>query len=318
MDEVIPLVAARVTPIVLIIALGALVRRSALITPASVEDLKKLVVTIALPAVLFRAFLEMTLSSAYLALFGLVLAVCVLLYGYGLLLRRFGGEGAEYRPFMTTGFEFGMMGITLFGTAYGLEAVGYIAVVDVSHELFIWFFFVTMLRRKQGSLVDAATTLKSFVRSPVILAICGGLVLNVFGLGPTLARYPASAALLETLNVLAMLLIPTILLVIGYGLRIYRSALRAAAVTVVQRLAVVIPLTLLLLAVIDSRWVTLAPAFRPAVVTFMLLPPPFIVPIFMPQHPQRDQEYVNAVLSLHTAVSLLLFIGYFSLNPTLG
>jgi hypothetical protein len=69
-----------------------------------------------------------------------------------------------------TGFESGMLGISLFGSAYGLSQVGYFAVVDLGHELFIWFFFLALLLAKRDGIRSPGRLFGAFIRSPVIIA----------------------------------------------------------------------------------------------------------------------------------------------------
>lgn len=272
----------------------------------------------ALPAVLFIAFLDMELQSSYLGLFGLILALCILLFGFGFLLRRILGIQHEYFPFLMTGFEFGMVGITLFGTAYGLSNVGYIAIVDLSHELFIWFVFATILTIKRDGVSSFSGTLKGFVTSPLIIAMVLALVLNLLGLREWFRSMEVGIAVVETLNFLGDLLIPAILIIIGYGMKLTGQGLRDAAVVVVSRLVVLIPLALLVNVFVIRRMLQLDPAFEAAIFTFFVLPPPYIVPLFMRSDQVEDRTYANNVLSVYTAASLVVFIGYFMLNPTLG
>ncbi|MFW6232042.1 MAG: hypothetical protein ACOC37_03205 [Spirochaetota bacterium] len=51
--------------------------------------------------------------------------------------------------------------------------------------------------------------------------------------------------------------------------------------------------------------------------SLFILPPPYIVPLFMPAERATERVYVNNVLSVYTAVSLVIFIVYFALNPVL-
>ena len=48
---------------------------------------------------------------------------------------------------LITGFEYGMLAISLFGAAYGLDKIGYIAIVDLGHEIFIWFVFLPLFNK---------------------------------------------------------------------------------------------------------------------------------------------------------------------------
>lgn len=311
-------VLVKVVPIVLIIALGNVIRSKRILSAAAVDEIKGLVVNVALPAVIFVAFLDMDLETSYLGLFALILAVCLFLYGYGIVLRRVTSVDHEYYPFLMTGFEFGMVGITLFGTAYGLDNVGYIAIVDLSHELFIWFVFVTLLVAKRDGVSSFGGTVKSFIKSPVIIAIVAGLTLNLLGLAEWFHEYPITAAIDETLGFLGDLLIPTILIIIGYGMGLSVRGIRDAMGVVLSRLLLLIPLALLVNVFLVRRLLDLDPAFEAAVFTFFVLPPPYIVPLFMKPGIEDEKTYVNNVLSVYTVFSLVIFVVYFVINPTLG
>lgn len=260
----------------------------------------------------------MELESAFIGLVAVVLLVCVALLAYGYLLRRVLSLKQEYFPYLTTGFEFGMVGVTLFGTAYGLDNVGYIAIVDLSHELFIWFVLATILAAKRDGVSSFGGTLRGFVTSPIIIAIVTALVLNLAGLGELFESMVFGVALVRTLDFLGNLLIPSILIIIGYGMQLTREGVREAMGVVSARLLVLIPLAILLSTVVVRRVLELDPAFEAAVFTFLVLPPPYIVPLFMRKDQAADRVYANNVLSVYTAISLVIFVVYFILNPSLG
>ena len=56
------------------------------------------------------------------------------------------------------------MGVSLFRSAYGLEKLGYIAVVDLGHEIFIWVIFLAALMVKRDSLETPGQLLESCAR----------------------------------------------------------------------------------------------------------------------------------------------------------
>lgn len=310
-------VIARVLPIIFIIGLGNVIRATELLRPETVDELKGLVVNIALPAVLFVAFLDMQMERTFLGLFLTILLICLGLLGYGYLLRRVFSIRHEYFPLLTTGFEFGMLGVTLFGTAYGLSNIGYIAIVDLSHELFIWFVLATILTAKRDGVSSLVGTVKGFVTSPLIIAIVAATVLNVLGLGPVVRGTALGTAVIETFDFLGGLLIPAILIVIGYGMRLSRQGLKDAAAVVLTRAIVLVPVAFLVTRVVIRKMLQLEPAFEAAVITFLILPPPYIVPLFMRADQVDDRTYANNVLSVYTVISLAVFVVYFAFNPTL-
>lgn len=299
-----------VLPIIALIALGVLLRRIRLLDDAVVDGLKRLIVSVVLPAVLFTAFLTAEFRAEYLAIIILVPAACVLLLGLGQLARRLPGA-PPVTPFLFTGFEFGMVGLALYTAAYGAAAVPTAAVVvGLGHEFFIWFVFVTLLTRQSEGRVSARQTLVSFVRSPVIIAIAAGVLLNVLGLHEVIAVSPVGGGLLRTLGYLAAIIVPIILIVVGYGTRLNRAGIRQALPLVAARFVVTLALALLLSEVVVGRLLGLGAPVRAAVFMLFILPPPFIVPIFLPRRRQPESTYSNNVLSLYTVVSIVTFVGY--------
>lgn len=307
----------KVLPIILIIGLGNFIRVRNLLSSQTIDELKWLVVNAALPAVLFIAFLDMELEAAFIGLFAFVFFSCAALLGYGYLLRRALSIKHDYYPHLMTGFEMGMVGISLFGTAYGISNVGYMAVVDLAHELFIWFVLVTILVAKRDGVSSFSGTLKGFITSPLIIAIITALVLNLLGLREWFRGMMVGKAVVETFTFLGDLLIPAILIIIGYGMKLSREGVRAALGVVVTRFIVLIPLALPV-SIFVVRALDIDPAFEAALFTFFILPPPYIVPLFMRKDQLEERTYANNVLSVYTAISLVIFIVYFALNPTLG
>ena len=119
------------------------------------------------------------MKLAYVALFILMFLLCRGLLGLGKLIKQGLHIRQTYFPFLITGFEYGMLGVSLFGGAYGLERIGYIAIVDLGHELFIWFVFLALLLMQRDGLQDPNQLAQAFLKSPVIIAILLGLLLNV-------------------------------------------------------------------------------------------------------------------------------------------
>lgn len=305
----IPETLASVIPIVLLIALGILLRRLRVLDDGVVEGLKRLIVSVVLPAVLFTAFLSMEFRAEYLALIVIIPVACVLLLGMGAVARRALGA-PPVATFLFAGFEFGMVGLALYAAAYGLSNVPTAAIVGLGHEFFIWFIFVTLLKRQSDGAVSLSETLASFVKSPVILAIFAGLALNRLGVAETLAANPFSAGVLGALGYLAAVIVPVILLIVGYGTRLSRAGVREAAPLVAVRFVVCLILALVLSELVVGRWLGLDQFAQAAVFMLFILPPPFIVPIFLPAHRRDEVAYSNNVLSLYTVVSVVTFVAY--------
>ena len=301
----------RVLPIILLILFGNWIRRTRFLSQTTIDELRKLIVNIALPSVLFITFLQMELKFDYLFVFILIFVVCLSLFGLGFLLRRQFKIQHPYFPFLMTGFEYGMLGVSLFGGAYGMQKLGYIAVLGLGHELFIWFVFLAFLLMKRDGIQNSKQLLQTFIKSPVIVAVLSGVLMNLLGAKTFLFEAPVSGALMTTLQFMASLVVPTILIVVGYSLKFDQKGLKAAFPVTLLRLAILVPLALGLNLFFIRGWLHLQPAFEAALFTLLVLPPPFIIPLYMRSDMEEEKHYVNNVLALYTILSIAIYILFF-------
>lgn len=307
----------RVLPILLLLFLGYWIRRTRFLGDDLIEGLRKVVVYLALPAVLFLSFVQVELKPSFLAVFFVIFFLCVLLFGLGRLVRPRLAPKQTYFPFLTTGFEYGMLGISLFASAYGLQNIGYIAVIDLGHEIFIWFVFLALLMMTRDRAQSPGQLFQSFLKSPVILGILAGILLNVAGIGHLLAVWPVTGGIMAALEFLASMTVPLILIIVGYGIQLNREGFGSASRVVLFRLVILIPLALLLGRALIQDLLQLEKGFAVALFVLLILPPPFIVPLFMDQDSIADRRYVNNVLTLHTVVTIVVFAIFFILNPSI-
>lgn len=306
---------SQVLPILFLLALGYWVQRRDFLSPATVEGLRKIIVNFALPAVLFTSFLNLELRMAYVAVFVTVFVLCVALFAVGKGLQAALGIRWTYFPFLMTGFEYGMLGVSLYGTVYGLENIGRIAVFDLGHEIFIWFVFLALLlREKEGGSQRPAQLAKRFLESPVILGILSGILLNLVGARDFLQSFSLTQAVLTTLHYLGSLTIPLILIIVGYGVRVKGSGFKDALPVVFLRLGLLIPLALLINAVVTRGLLGLGAPSEAALFMLLVLPPPFIIPLYVRDDlPDEEGEYINNTLTLHTLASVAVTTGYLAL-----
>lgn len=305
----------RVLPILFLILLGYWIRRKSFLAPQTIEDLRKIAVNLALPAVLFVSFLGIQLQTVYLVTFAVIFLLCVSLFFAGKFLQRRLGIRYAYFPYLTTGFEYGMLGVSLFAGAYGLSKISYIAVIDLGHEIFIWFVFLPLLLIKREGAQSVQKVAKSFLSSPVVVAILVSLALNALGLKEEMYNWPVTGAMMATFEFLGNLTVPLILIIVGYGIKINRRGLGEALQVAALRLVVLVPLALVLNRYLIRGVLGLEPLFEAALFTLLVLPPPFIVPLYARADlDSAEKEYINNVLMVHTVISIALYVGYFLLN----
>jgi malate permease and related proteins len=307
----------RILPILLLLLLGYSLRRINFLSEAVMDGLKKIVVNIALPAVLFLSFLQVEMEPSFFVVFVAVFLLCLFLYGVGRLLKPVVAPQHDYFPNLMTGFEYGMLGISLFGSAHGLQSLPFIAVIGLGHEIFIWFVFLPLLLAKRDGIQQFSDLLKSFIKSPVIIAIFAGLAGSIFGLEDALYAGPVTGGIMATLAFLSNLTIPLILMVVGYGIKLDRAGMGESSRVVIIRLAILIPLAMLINTLLIKGLLGLGQPYASALFVLLILPPPFIIPLFMRKDVIEEKHYVNNTLALYSLVSITIFAVYFALTPTL-
>lgn len=298
-----------VLPVLILLGLGMGLRRTPLLTDDLVAGLKRIIVDLALPALLFRTFLTTRFAFEHLWVIATIVGVCVLLLGLGQLFGRLSG-GSAYQRFLFTGFELGMLGFALFTAVYGPAKLPSLGVLALGHELFVWFVLASLLRIEGSGSASPRETVRSLISSPVIVAILAGLLANFAGLGDWMTSSAVPSAVLGALGYLSALIVPLVLLIVGYGTRLNLTGLRQALPLVATRLVVVIALALALNTWVIGGLLGLDASYQAALFTLMVMPPPFIIPLFIPRGRMRDAEYCNNVLSLYSLASVVVFVTY--------
>ena len=303
MDELL----RRLLPIFFLLAIGFIAKQRNIFEESFIEGLKTLIVKITLPAVLFDAFSKMALQFSHLLLFVLVFFYCSFLYLVGHLLHKLFPKiyGRAYTSGYLTGFEFGMIGVGLFGAIWGMDKLPIIMLIGFGHELFIWFFFVPLISMKKNNRFSLTDTLWQFLRTPTIIAIILGVLTNLSGIYPKIGETSIGGSILAMIEFLKPLTSPLILIVIGYTMIFYRGNLREMTVYILSRLSLVLGLGTIVLFAARFLVTDLDPLFNQAFYAFILLPAPYILPLYIQDH--KEAAFFTQLLVYSTAVS---FIGY--------
>ena len=296
----------KVLPVFLLFILGYIFRRTGFLSPQTASQMKKLVVNITLPALLFRAFMSMEPGRDELLLALMMFALCgALLIGTQLLIRLIGRKG-DIRGYMVSGFEAGMLGYALFLSVFGDSALPVFASVDLGQVLFVFVILMPMLLARRGSIAgggeDSSTSraaLLNVVKSPVVWAILSGLILGSIGRALQISPEPF-APIAGFLEILGNLTVPVIALAIGYELSFNRKLMGKALIFVLIRKVVLLGLALLLIRFLPVKSELTSLAFM----TMLLLPPPFVVTLAAKD---EEQGLVSGILSLSTVISIPAF-----------
>ncbi|MBI9107049.1 MAG: AEC family transporter [Spirochaetales bacterium] len=308
----------RIIPVFLIIFIGYILRRKEIIGEGGVKTLKTLIVSLFLPASLFYAFLNAELTSKYFFLIAGVIIICFLLYLIGLIFRKTSVLDSIYGAEFFTGFEFGMVGIALFSAIFGVKALPVISLIGLGHEFFIWFIYLPLLKsHAPDSKNSMADILVSFVKSPIIIAIIGAIILNKTGLAGTAQNHFITGGILTTLSWFSSVTVSVVLIVLGCSLRFDHLELRRSLKYSLLRLFFVLLIGIPAYFAVKRLIPDLPVLFQYAWLTFFLLPPPYIIPIYVPSDQGNENSFLSNTIVLYTLISLAAFVIYLFINPPL-
>jgi hypothetical protein len=204
-----------------------------------------------------------------------------------------------------------MLGWSLFAGAYGVQHAGAIALADLGHEFFIWFLFVPIMMNAGKKGASVKTVISNFIKSPVIIGIVFGVLFNLLGLEAFLYDFWLTSSVISTLNFLGNLVVPLILIVIGYGINIKRESFKELGILLLTRMGYWIPVFLVLNFIVIPTFFDFGEMFTHALFTLFILPPAFIVPVFMNKSKKSEETYVHTMLTGYTLISMIIFAIYF-------
>ena len=307
-------IVSRIFPVILLIITGNLFRYFNFIKSQTVEDIKKLVVNITLPALLFSAFSNTVFELGYLAIFCAVFINCGIMLAVGRSIQKALKADNIYAPALFSGFETGMMGYSIFAVVYGADNLYRLAVVDLGQVTFVFFILIAFLKKADGAELKNKDIILSFLKSPVIVAIITGIIAGAVGY-PVLAKgFPPIGAVNEALRLLSQLTMPLICLIIGYEIKVDLKNIFLPLKIAFIRTAILTSFAVLINTFIVRRLLGLDRLFEAAVYTMFILPPPFVIPIFAKKWPEKRQLLLNTI-SVSIVVSLIVYIILASLVP---
>ena len=95
---------------------------------------------------------------------------------------------------------------------------------------------------------------------------------------------------------------------IGYELRFRKTGMALALKTILLRKVFLIAIAFMVNIFVIRRFMGLDRIYEMALLTMFLLPPPFVISIYMKQEDKENLDYVNNTLSLSTVISVALLI----------
>ena len=298
----------KIIPVIVLFVLGAVLRKIRFFKEGSVADLKSLVVNISLPCLLFLAFASAQLEISFLLIIAAVFAICLLMLFIGKPVGKLVGIKSPYFAYMMAGFETGMLGYAVYTSVFGLQHIDKLAIIDLGQVLFVFFVLMTILMKMKGEAGTSKDVVKLFVTSPVIVSIFAGIAVSLLARTVPVFGNEVWGSVERLARMIGSITTPVICIVIGYELQFSGGGIWKSVKTILIRTALLLVLALLVNRFLIRGLLNLGIMYEYAVLTMFLLPPPFVISVFMDSRDKENTHYVANTLSLSTVVSLGVFI----------
>ena len=296
-------VAQTVLPVLLMLCVGMICRGKKLISREGINALKSVVVNITLPAVLVSAFAttKYTLMDVVIPL--IMFLLCLAAWAMGKAAAKIFHLSSRFVPFLTTGFEAGMLGYALFQMLYGSAKTADFARIDLGQVLFVFTLYKILLGLDGDEQADLKQLLKEMAFSPIIIAIAAGVILGATGIYQALIPTGISGIFDSCADFISTPTSAIILLTIGYDLVLSDIPWASTGKVVAVRLGIMMILRFVMIGIL--RLTRQDAGLISAVNVMFILPPPFVLPVFADDADQR--VYVSSSLSVATLVAVIGF-----------
>lgn len=302
---------AKVLPILILFGAGYLIRKTGFLSEEAINGFKKLVIDIALPAVLFIIFVNLDFKKEYLGLIVSIILLCCVMLAIGFLLNKIPSINNPILPFVMSGFTFGLLGIPLYNTVFGEANLPSMAVMGIGQELFLWFVYVSVMKVVLSKEKVGLSTFKGFLTSPLIIALVSGLAINLLGFSHLINEQPILNGFYVTLEYFSKIATPLILMVIGYGLAFNKEYTRLTVIYVTMRFAIMLSIGYIIKFLIIDRFMVFDKYLEYAFFTLLILPPPFSLSVLVGKYgDEENAKLANNITVVYTCLCIVTYIIY--------
>lgn len=288
-----------VLPVLLALSLGMLCRSKGILSREGIDNLKKVVINLTLPFVLLGAFASAEYSAKALLLPSMTFVICCIAMALGFLVIRLSRIHSRLAPFLATGFEAGMLGYALFALLFPDESLSEFALPDIGQTLFVFTLYKILLSGK----TDWKAIGKDIATTPILWAVAAGILIGATGLYDQMGNWGIRGIFDSATSFLSAPTGMIILLTVGYDLVLKEIPWKQTAFFIAMRLAIMA--ICLGICVVLNRTVLGGILFEGAMLLMVILPPPYVIPVFADEPEERVR--ISSALSAMTLVTMILF-----------
>jgi len=296
---------AVIVPLIVLLIIGVIFRYKKIISPQGINDIRAIIINICLPAIIFSAFYKVEYNMNLAVMTAVIFSVNLGLLFLGFAANKLFRINKIVMPFLTAGFETGMIGYPLFALLFGSENLGYYAAMDFGHCIFVFSICWTFIRIKNDPETKVLKTLKNTVTMPPILAMIAGVIFGITGLGRIIDNSDIGGIISSLISFMSAPAAALVLIVIGYGIEISRTILKIAIKTILTRIVLILALGLLTYIVLNML-IPMNYLAKWAYIIFFIMPPAFGISIMHKK--EEDQKYMATTLSIYSLISFIVYL----------
>ena len=290
-------------PVLVMIGIGFFCNKKQIFDMAGLKGLKDIIGGVMLPVTLFNAFMTAEYNLRVVVVFLVVFAGFGAAIGIGFLLRPFVKPYGKFLPFLLASAEGGMLGYALYGLIVGNQS-GF-ASVDLGQTVFAYTVWLGLLTSVDGGKVEPKALLKNMFSNKCFLGMAFGIMVGAAGIGSLIMNSVAGGIVSSVIRMITTPVSAIVLLMVGYELNLKMELIVPVAKTIFFRLVIMAVLLIASNLIIFSIF-PFDKNLEIALMVLYALPAPFIIPIF--SEVGGDGEYVSTSLSVHTLVTVVLFV----------
>jgi predicted permease len=299
---------AGILKICIFILLGILFRKSNVLDRRGIEGIKKAVLYLAIPAVLFLSFSRQDFNLGFLHVTIIILLLNLVLFWGAFLFVRISGGRLRLLPLLISTMNFSLIGIPLYEALHGYASLHNYTIFGLGNELYNWFIFFFLLKWYLSGGRAKEHFNASFLSSPIVWSIILGCLFGILGIELETNRNFLVMGISEAVIAASRLTTPLILVFIGYNISLSSRYLkRSLGYTSIRLIALYILGYLTKILLLD-RLVDMNASRNAAYFLFISLPPVFSMPLLADEYLDEEETVLlNNTIVLHTIAAMVLF-----------
>ena len=281
-----------VLPVIVIVLIGAFVRKKGMVTADGMGQIKAVLVNICLPAVLFNTFYAMDFTWKETTMFLTMSGATLAAFGLGFLAMKLFRAEEKIFPWLCTTIEGGSIGYALFILLYGQDNLFHLALLDAGNAVIQWSLVMTMLAMRTSGKRPLGETVKSLI-TPINVAIAAGLVCSITGIGKAVSASAPGQVLEKVLDFVGTPVSAMIMMSVGFDLSFgdirWKETMKAAG----ARAAIFAVLGAIAYIIAGAVFPD-DPLYRGAVLIFFILPPTYAYTVYVKNRRKAPSSEVSS------------------------